>query len=311
MAVTTVTASETPVVDREKLKALFPPLDPSLFSLTEEESTFYKAATGIEDDEQLKDHIMKVQQVAYDVFGYQCIRNFSFLKLKISRLPDYQRVLKISQERPDAILLDIGCCFGNDLRKAVADGWPVENAIASDLYQEFWDAGHQLFRTTPETFPAKFIQGDIFNVSHIAPRDPFYAPPTTPRPSLPSLTSLIPLQGHISAIHASAFIHLFNEEQQLQICKLLATLLSPEPGSVIFGCHGGLPKKGLRQQIFKNIDYRMFCHDPESFKELWETQVFEKGTVKVETQLVERVRTDTEVNVGTMFYVLVWTVTRL
>lgn len=29
----------------------------------------------------------------------------------------------------------------------------------------------------------------------------------------------------------------------------------------------------------------MFCHSPETWKELWDGQVFEKGTVKVETEL--------------------------
>jgi hypothetical protein len=74
--------------------------------------------------------------------------------LKIARLPAYKHLLELHKAQPGAVLLDIGCCcasfffffvqtpqtsayfsitVGNDIRKAVADGWPVENAIAADI----------------------------------------------------------------------------------------------------------------------------------------------------------------------------------
>jgi hypothetical protein len=53
-------------------KLLSPPrLDPSLYELNEEQSKFYKQLTKIEDDEELKQHILAVQREAYEV---QCIR---------------------------------------------------------------------------------------------------------------------------------------------------------------------------------------------------------------------------------------------
>lgn len=43
---------------------------------------------------------------------------------------------------------------------------------------------------------------------------------------------------------------------------------------MIFGAHGGREEKGLRveaiQQGSKRRDAHMFCHSPESWKELWE-----------------------------------------
>jgi len=62
-------------------------------------------------------------------------------------MPAYKDVLKLGQERKGATLLDVGCCFGNDVRKVAADGFPVEQIIASDLKREFWDLGHVLFRS--------------------------------------------------------------------------------------------------------------------------------------------------------------------
>ena len=89
-----------------------------------------------------------------------------------------------------------------------------------------------------------------------------------------SLTSLTPLQGHVSAIHASSLFHLFEEVKQLELGKRLASLLSPVPGSLLFGAHVGLPEKGIRNG-------NKFCHSPESWKELWDGTIFPKGTVDV------------------------------
>lgn len=42
-------------------------LDPSLYKLRDDEKAFYQAATGINDDEELKEHIIAVQTEAYEV----------------------------------------------------------------------------------------------------------------------------------------------------------------------------------------------------------------------------------------------------
>ncbi|KAJ8487389.1 hypothetical protein ONZ45_g14360 [Pleurotus djamor] len=286
------------------------PLDESFYSLDLEESTFFKSLTGIQDDSALKSHILTVQTEAYEVFGYPCIRGLAFTKLKISRLPRYKDVLQLAYKHDSPILLDMACCFGNDIRKAVVDGWPLERAIASDLRQEFWDAGHKLFRSTAESFPVPFLPGDIFDPSFLQPCDPFYELPTTPPPALSSIASLTPLLGHVSAMHVSALFHLFNEEKQLEIAKLLAPLLSPVPGSIIFGSHGGLPEKGVHVPPTGSRNRLMFCHSPKSWEQLWDGQVFRKGTVKVVATLKEFSVADSE-NTGGKWYNLDYSITRL
>ncbi|KAF8905736.1 hypothetical protein CPB84DRAFT_1835288 [Gymnopilus junonius] len=231
---------------------LKPKLDPSLYSLDPDEQEFFKELTGIQDDEILKHHILFIQAKAYDLYGYPCIRRFLFAKLKIARDPAYKNVIKLLQTHNDPIFLDIGCCFGNDARKLVHDGWPAENVIASDLQAGFWRYGHELFKSTPETFTAAFIPG-----------------------SLNTLTSLTPLRHRISAIHASAFFHLFSEERQLVLAKRLAVLLLPKSGSIIFGQHVVMPVKGIRTESgIPQSDYSMFCHSPESWRTLWVEEVF-------------------------------------
>ncbi|OBZ78828.1 hypothetical protein A0H81_00367 [Grifola frondosa] len=268
------------------------PLTEDIYSLDEKELEFMRSQTGIQDERLLKEHILKVQAEAYAIHPYHCIRRFAFTKLKLARLAfGYEQLLKLGRERDHAIFLDIGCCFGNDVRKAIADGFPIRNVVASDLHPEFWELGHKLFRSTPETFPVPFVAGDAFNPAHLQVVDPFYSPPDTPIPTLSELTSLNPLHGHVSAIHASSFFHLFEEAQQLYLAKALAGLLSPERGSIILGSHGGLPQKGLRPRANSHGGL-MFCHSPESWAELWDGQIFEKGTVRVDAKLVEVNRRD-------------------
>lgn len=143
----------------------------------------------------------------------------------------------------------------------------------------FWDVGHKLFRTTPETYPAKFLAGDAFNDAHLCPTAPVSPGPPPPIASVNTLTEL---RGHISVIHASSFFHLFDEEEQFELAKRVGSLLDTRPGSIIFGSHAGLRCKGQRQGNIKS-----FSHSPESWAELWEEQIFEKGQVKVTTSMVE------------------------
>lgn len=156
----------------------------------------------------------------------------------------------------------------------------------------------------------------------------------TPVPSLHGLSSLTPLQGKVSAIHTSAFFHLFSEDQQLALAHRLASLLSPQTGSIIFGQHGSRPEKGFRTEGSSKVriaaahavgapvtDYAMFCHSTESWKEMWEKDVFGgnggagEKRIKADAELVQVQRKDlldhTLASASTKFYVMNWSVTRL
>ncbi|EMD41566.1 hypothetical protein CERSUDRAFT_128429 [Gelatoporia subvermispora B] len=283
------------------------------FRIAPEDWAFLKTASGITDEEELRKHVLKIQADAYAIFPYPCIRLFAFVRRKLAGLPAYERMMKLGKEREGAILLDIGCAFGNDIHRAVADGYPIENVIASDIEPGFWRLGHELFRTTPETFPVPFVGGDAFDPAFLPPTAPFTAPPGTPRPDLRTLTTLAPLLGHVSFIHASSLFHLFDEEEQVQLARALAGLLSPAPGSMILGLHTGRPEKGWNEGSWPGGRRSLFCHSPESWAALWDGEVFEKGSVEVETRLVpvDVSRLGLASNEGVTMYRLLWSVTRL
>ncbi|KAK7032966.1 hypothetical protein R3P38DRAFT_3186511 [Favolaschia claudopus] len=274
-----------------------PPQDNHTYA-NEQEFDFLKTQTGIQDDQALTAHVAAVQKKALEVYNYPCIERYGFIKLKIDKFPPaYEHVLRLGSTIPGAMLLDVGCCFGNDLRKIASDGFPVRNLIGSDLRQGFWDLGHELFRTTPETFPAAFAAGDVLDPAFLSlSSDP--VPPV----DLGSLTSLNALRGQLSAIHSASVFHLFDEGVQLELARKLAGLLVRRPGSIIFGCHGAHPTKG---PVLGVNGRQMFCHSPESWRNMWDGEVFPRGSVEVSSHIVNagKILNDT-----TDFYMLFWAV---
>jgi hypothetical protein len=103
---------------------------------------------------------------------------------------------------------------------------------------------------------------------------------------------------------------MFNEEGQFHLARGLAGLLSPEPGSVILGSQMGSPEKSIKQTT---DGFNAYCHSPESWKELWNGQVFDKGKVKVEVSLlhIERKSIFLKAIDGIDIFVMAWSVTRL
>ncbi|KAH9481458.1 Methyltransferase adrK [Psilocybe cubensis] len=269
-----------------------PILDPARYSLQDHERQFLELLTGIYDDDELKKHVLAVQAKAYQISAVVVV--------------------------------------GNDTRKVAVDGWPAENIVASDLRGEFWDCGHELFKSTPESFPATFIAGDVFDSSMLdmsdIQADAEAKQPPSIRP-LRGLTSLTPLKHQVSAIHASALFHLFPEEGQRELARRLASLLLPEKGSIIFGQHGAMLEKGFRVEkkrstdpLFEVRQAAMFCHSPETWKKMWEEDIFGPGEsgwqrpeemkIKVEAELkqVERWDADLVDNDAKPYFVMNWSV---
>jgi SAM-dependent methyltransferase len=145
-----------------------PPLDESLYDLRPQDAAFFKEITGIEDDTALKQHILDIQAKAYKIAPYGCIYLFVFTRHRLSALPAYQQVLRLGRECKNPIFLDIGCCFGNDIREAVLDGFPAAQTIGCDLRPELWNLGHELFKSSSNTFPAHFVGGDAFDPEVLA-----------------------------------------------------------------------------------------------------------------------------------------------
>lgn len=174
--------------------------------------------------------------------------------------------------RPDALLLDIGCGLGDDLRRLAADGYPKQNLIGSDINGGLWDIGHTLFRSTERSFPARFIEDDI-----VGPRYTSFPLQTDDTPSIADLS------GSLSAIHASYFLHLFSHEQQQQVARVLKSLLTQKPGCIIFGKHLTSETSSVMGLKTQRGQFDMNCFSPKAWERIWKEEIFPERRVEVLT----------------------------
>lgn len=178
---------------------------------------------------------------AYETFAYHTIGQLLFLNLHSATHPQYKNVLNRLQSSGHK-LLDVGCCFGQEMRKLVYDGAPAELLYGIDIEPTFISLGYELFKDHGK-LQSTFIVGDIFDLD------------------------LDNFRGEIDIVLAKAFFHLFSWEQQVLIGQLLVSLLKSRPGSMVFGMHLGSVKPGEYKLGPKGP--MTFRHSPDTLAELW------------------------------------------
>ncbi|KAI0742060.1 hypothetical protein C8Q80DRAFT_1274380 [Daedaleopsis nitida] len=279
-----------------------------------EDLQFYRASTGIGDFSALGTHIAAFELEAFKLLPTPSVTNA--FDLTLAHLSGYPEVLKLGRTRKNPILLDVGCKFGINVRKAILDGYPATSILASDANSELWNLGLKFFKTPISGSPISFLAGDIFSPYFLEAVYPFYSPPSSPAPALPTLTSLTPLHGQVSVVVACYVFHLLDEAHQLQLARAIAGLLSPEPGSMVIGVHYARPEECSRTDSTPRADgqsVKAFYHSPESWTELWDGGLFLKDTVRVDTTLKQADPGPDDIQGGEpdRTWVMEWTVTRL
>ena len=160
----------------------------------------------------------------------------------MSLMPAYPSV--VSRVKDGALILDVGCGLGQDLRELVAAGCPSNHMFASDVIPGFWDIGFDLF-CDRDKFDATFLLADVFDRS----------------------SSLEALRGNMDIIYLGLVLHLYGWEQQRNILTSLVPLT--KVGSVVFGCGMGLPKGSEIDTHWNNATKTMYYHDEETMQQLW------------------------------------------
>ena len=150
--------------------------------------------------------------------------------------------------------LDLGCCFGQDIRKLVADGVPAQALIGCDLHQGFLDLGYDLFKDK-ERLQCELITADVFDPE----------------------SKLTQLEGSIDIIHASSFFHLFGYEGQKKIARRVVQLLKPKKDSLLVGRQVG-NVKAHEMESSASGSGNMFLQNVESWKQMWKEIGEETGT---------------------------------
>ncbi|EIT81835.1 hypothetical protein AO1008_08037 [Aspergillus oryzae 100-8] len=188
---------------------------------------------------------------------YPCIGVFRFLDFGAHLSPIYPEV--IQRLRAGQTFLDLGCCFGQDIRKLVHDGAPSENIIGADTEGRFMDLGYELFRDK-ETLKARFYAASVFDEDFLSE-----------------------WHGKIDVIYVGAFLHLFDIEKQALVVARLVELLRRRPGSIVFGRNLGAERGGAFRM--KTLGWDVFRHSRETMRLLWEGAP--EGDWRVDAELME------------------------
>ena len=144
------------------------------------------------------------REKGWKIFQYPCLGVYSFLNLTIVNAPQYGDVLQ--RVKNGATFLDLGCCFGQVIRKLVFDGAPGENLTGSELEPAFVELGYELFRDR-QKLSATFKSGDFFG------------------------EDVGGLEGQsFDYIWGGAFFHLFTWEEQVDAISRAVRLLKQKPG---------------------------------------------------------------------------------
>jgi SAM-dependent methyltransferase len=163
-------------------------------------------------------------------------------------MPSYDEILaRLRDPAAPARLLDVGCCFAQNLRRLVADGAPSENLVGLDIESQFLSLSYDLFADR-EFFKGQLLAGDIFDESPGGP--------------------VALLQGTIHIVHAASFFHLFSWDDQVKAGIQLVHLMKNAPDALVLGRHRG---SLTAEESPRSVDPsgKVFVHSPDSFKKLW------------------------------------------
>ncbi|VDC07017.1 unnamed protein product [Peniophora sp. CBMAI 1063] len=247
-------------------KDLRTPLDPNLYNPTPEALAFLKQVISL-DENEVRSRVEAVQEEAYDIYPYPCIRGFRYVAHFMSANAAYSRAIELGKADPSAILLDIGCCMGTDVRKAAYDGFPASQIVGCELQSEFIRLGKKLYGDAENT-PIRFIQGDALALK-LPTSAQSITPSTTPVREVAALDDLL---GRVAVVYAGALFHLFDESTQHALALRLALLARQDKPALIFGRHQGQTQAGpIKDNFAQTLD--RYAHSPETWVALWK-QVF-------------------------------------
>ncbi|KAI2617654.1 hypothetical protein GGS26DRAFT_396922 [Hypomontagnella submonticulosa] len=215
--------------------------------------------SGIPKDKQIE-HVVKLRNEAYALFPYPCIGVFRFIESDIAAHPAYQDHVLAPLRQPCApstrepLFLDLGTCFGHDVRKLIFDGAVPDRLWASDIEPEFIELGFKLFND------AKKLPNDHF----LCPGD-LLSGSTDDR--------LRVLDDRVTILHMTSVFHLFSLENQKEAANRCLRLLRKDTGSpvLLVGAQVGNIEPGPYSGRTSSHEYNLgYGHNEQSWRDMWQ-----------------------------------------
>lgn len=216
------------------------------------------SSTGIKDLDILRTRVAHLQNEAETkLHVYRCVARAAFLKPKVNLFPTYKEIPRSGR------ILEIGCCFGTEVRKYLTDGFSPDNIIATDVTDGYWKLGQDLY-------------GDDLNVRTI------FADTACEESQVSAEVSS--LYGSVDALVALAVFHVLSKDQVENMVDRIARLLKPG-GRFIGYCAGSQtagPWDGT-QMLANNQDREKsdrYLHSVESMTALLQEAGFDHLSIR-------------------------------
>ena len=188
---------------------------------------------------------------AWATRSYPCVGQWAYLEPKIAKSAAFKTV--IDRLHQGGIMLDLGCCMGQELRSIAAAGAPTHNMYGADIEPVFWDLGYELFNDR-DKFHAHFLHADIFDDE----------------------SPLRQLHGCTDVIYLGSLLHLWDWAGQSK--ALVAIIKLAKAGSIVIGAQLGRRKGQAETAGWKNSTRTMFYHDPDTMEAIWRQAAAETAT---------------------------------
>jgi len=188
-------------------------------------------------------HVNEFRARAFAVNPYPCIGHYRFLNLTLLSHPLYPDILKRLRDDADSVYLDLGCCFGQDMRQLVADGVPSTQLIGLDIEAPLIELGYELFKDR-DTLKSQFVVADVF---------------------AGGATWAALQEKKADIIHCSAFFHLFPLQHQTMAALNISSLVRPN-GIIVGRQSGSITPREYPGMAAGSTSYR---HDVDSFQGVW------------------------------------------
>jgi len=218
--------------------------------------------------EKIIPHIEEIRDKAWRTRPYPCVGSYAFLATPMLQTPLLEALVTRLQNGEK--LIDLGTCFGQELRILASAGAPTENMFALDLVSEFWTLSFELFRDR-DKMKAHFIKEDFMSTVDALPAQD---------------VGLRRLEGKVNIIHAGYFFHLFGWDDQIK--ALVNVVRLSQSGTTLVGHQIGRATAVEVTTPWKNGERKAFYHNNDSWSMIWE-EVQKKTDTKwqVECECIE------------------------
>ncbi|KAK9837326.1 hypothetical protein WJX81_006410 [Elliptochloris bilobata] len=232
-----------------KVKVEAPPRE-----LTDDELKFLSDYTGERDLVALRQHVLRVwRDVKAKCWTFKCIQCFRFLQPRIGDHPFYGVIVEASRSaHANQVFMDVGCCFGQETRKLMVDGYPEANIIANDITPDYWNFGSQLFKDQ-ERLRVRTAFGSLADPAFVSGRPD---------------AAVAALVGTVTYLWAGAVLCKPDTERFVAAAHLLLA-----PGGVFFGSTGGAEEAGEGWRTPDGKSQR-YLHSPATLTALLESVGF-------------------------------------